>query len=265
MAHFVTSRDGTRIAYETIGSGPAIVLVDGALCYRGSGPALPLAEQLKDQFTVYAYDRRGRGESGDTQPYAVEREVEDLQAVIAAAGGSVMLYGISSGGALALEAANKTAGVSKVFVYEAPFITDTSRTLKPGYVETMNDLVRKGDNAGALKHFMRSGVGIPAFAVFMMQLMPMWKNLKAIAPTLAYDTAIVGPMMQSRPIARGTWASLRQPAMIVGGTKSDTWMRNAQKAIAAALPNARHQELEGENHMVKPTAIAPMIKAFFAA
>ena len=123
---YVTSKDGTRIGYESM----------------GSGPALPLAQELKDRFTVTVYDRRGRGESGDTQPYAVEREIEDLQAVIAAAGGSAMLFGISSGGALALETANRTAGVSKVFVYEAPFITDTSRTLKPGYVERMNDLVR---------------------------------------------------------------------------------------------------------------------------
>jgi pimeloyl-ACP methyl ester carboxylesterase len=262
---FVTSKDGTTIGYESMGSGPAIVLVDGALCYRGSGPALPLAEELKDHFTVYAYDRRGRGESGDTQPYAVEREVEDLQAVIATAGGSVMLYGISSGGALVLETANKSAGVTKVFVYEAPFITDDSRQMKPGYAEKMSALIGSGNNAGALKHFMRTGVGIPAFAVFMMQFMPFWKTLKAIAPTLAYDTALTAPLQASRPIPSGIWANLRQPTMVVGGTKSDTWMRNAQKSIAAALANGRHQELEGENHMVKPTAIAPMIKEFFAA
>ncbi|HEY9013188.1 MAG TPA: alpha/beta hydrolase [Devosia sp.] len=261
---FVTSKDGTRIAYDSVGSGPAVLLVDGALCYRGSGPALPLADELKDQFTVYTYDRRGRGESGDTQPYAVEREIEDLQAVIAAAGGSVMLYGIFSGGALALETANRTAAVSKVFVYEIPFITDTSRKLAPGYVERMNELVRAGNRGGALKHFMRTGVGVPAFAVFMMQFMPMWKRLKEIAPTLVYDTALTAPMQASRTIAPGTWANLTQPVMAVGGTKSDTWMRNAQKSIADALPNARHGELEGENHMVKPTSIAPMIKEFFA-
>jgi pimeloyl-ACP methyl ester carboxylesterase len=108
----VTSKDGTIIAYETLGSGPALILVDGALCYRGFGPALPLAEQLKDRFTVYAYDRRGRGDSGDTKPYAIEREIEDLQALIAAAGGSVLLYGISSGGTLALETANRSQGVA---------------------------------------------------------------------------------------------------------------------------------------------------------
>jgi pimeloyl-ACP methyl ester carboxylesterase len=261
---FVTSKDGTRIAYESMGTGPALILVDGALCYRASGPSRPLAEELKDRFTVYIYDRRGRGESDDTQPYAVEREVEDLQAVIEAAGGAVMLYGISSGGALALETANKTSGVTKLFVYEAPFITDDSRQIKPGYAEKMSALIRSGNNAGALKHFMRTGVGVPAFAVFVMQFMPFWKTLKAIAPTLVYDTALTAPLQTGRPLQPGTWANLRQPAMIVGGTKSDTWMRNAQKAIATALPNARHSELEGENHMVKPTAIAPMIMEFFA-
>lgn len=262
---FVTSADGTRIAYETLGSGPAVILVDGAMCYRGMGPALPLARELQDRFTVTVYDRRGRGESGDTQPWSVDREVEDLQAVITAIGGTAMLYGISSGGALALETANRSAGVTKVFVYEAPFITDDSRRMKPGYAERMYELVRTGDRSGALRHFMRTGVGMPAFAVWMMQLMPMWKTLKAVAPTLAYDTSFTEPMQRSQAIPRGTWANLRQPAMIVGGTRSDTWMRNAQKAIAGALPNARHGELEGENHMVKPTAIAPLIKDFFAA
>ncbi len=264
MPH-VTSSDGTRIAYETMGSGPVVILVDGAMCYRGMGPAMPLAKELQDRFTVTVYDRRGRGESGDTQPYAVDREIEDLQALVNAAGGSAMLYGISSGGVLALEAANRIAGVTKVFVYEAPFITDTTRHMAPGYADRMYALVRAGDRSGALRHFMRVGVGMPAFAVLMMRLMPMWKTLKAVAPTLAYDTSFTEPMQRSKPIPRGTWANLRQPAMIVGGTKSDTWMRNSQKAIADALPNARHDELEGENHMVKATAIAPMIKEFFAA
>ncbi len=121
---FVTSKDGTSIGYSVVGSGPALLLVDGAMCWRASGPAGPLAEQLKDRFTVYTYDRRGRGESGNTQPYAVEREVEDLQAVIGAAGGSAYVYGISSGAALSLEAANAGSGITKMVLYEAPFIVD---------------------------------------------------------------------------------------------------------------------------------------------
>ena len=260
----VTSRDGTPIAYETLGSGPPLILVDGALCYRASGPARPLAEQLRDRFTVYIYDRRGRGESGDTLPYAPEREVEDIEALIAAAGGSAMLYGISSGGVLALEAANHVDGVSGVFVYEAPLIVDDSRALAPGYAEKMDALVAADRRGAALKHFMRTGVGLPAFMVFIMQLMPMWKGLQTVAPTLAYDTALTAPLQGGQPLPPDRWSNVRVPAKIVGGTKSDTWMRNAQKAIAEVLPNARHAELEGENHMVKPEKIAPMIKEFFA-
>ena len=261
----VTSKDGTRIAYEALGVGPPLILVDGALCYRASGPSRPLAEQLKDRFTVYIYDRRGRGESGNTLPYAPEREVEDIEALIAAAGGSALLYGISSGGVLALEAANRSNGVTGLFVYEAPLIVDDSRVLSPGYADRMAALVAADRRGDALKHFMRTGVGLPAFMVFIMQLMPMWKTLKGVAPTLAYDTALTAPLQQGRPLPPDRWSHVRVPAKIVGGTRSDAWMRNAQKAIAAILPDARHAELEGENHMVKPEKIAPMIKEFFAA
>jgi len=264
MTQFVTSADGTRIAYQTLGQGPALVLVDGALCYRASGPAMPLAETLKDRFAVTVYDRRGRGESGDTSPYAVDREIEDLQAVIAAVGPEAFVYGISSGAALALEAAERTPAIRRLFVYEAPFIVDDSRRLPAGYIETMHALARADDRAGMLRHFMRNGVGMPGFVVLIMQLMPIWKTLKTVAPTLAYDTALTGTFQQGKPIAPGRWSHLTQPAMVVGGSKSDPWMRNAQKAIAAALPHARHGELAGENHMVKPAAIAPMITAFFS-
>lgn len=259
---FVTSQDGTRIAYETLGSGPALILVDGALCYRASGPSRPLAEQLKQHFTVYIYDRRGRGESGDTAPYSVEREVEDLQAIVSAAGGSAFVYGISSGGALALEAANSTSGITRLFIYEVPFVVDKSRTMAPGYADKMQRLIRSGRNGAALKHFMGTGVGLPKVMLFIMQFMPMWKNLKAIAPTLAYDTALTAPFQQSQPLNGSRWSAIVAPAMIVGGTKSDSWMRNAQKAIADVLPNASHAELEGQNHMVKAEAIAPMIIEF---
>ena len=262
MTQFVTSADGTSIAYETLGAGPALILVDGALCYRGSGPARPLAEMLKDRFRVYIYDRRGRGESTDTAPYSVLREIEDLEALVKAAGGSADVYGISSGAALALEAANRLPAIKRLFLYEAPFIVDDTRRLPAGYVETMQELVKAGDRAGLLRHFMRKGVGLPAFAVLMMSVMPIWKTLKAVAPTLAYDTALTGPFQESRPLRNAQWPQLTQPAMVVGGTKSDTWMRNAQKAIAAVLPNARHAELDGQNHMVKPEAIAPLIIDF---
>jgi pimeloyl-ACP methyl ester carboxylesterase len=262
----VTSKDGTIIAYESLGSGPALILVDGALCYRGFGPALPLAEQLKDRFTVYVYDRRGRGESGDTGPYSVEREVEDLQALIAAAGGSVLLYGISSGAALALETANRSDGVAKLAVYEAPFIIDgTRKPIANNYASKMSALVAAGRRSAAVKHFMRAAVGVPAYAVFMMQFMPMWKKLQQVAPTLVYDAALTTSLQIGKAIPAGRWSKVTMPTKVIAGGKSDAWMRNAQKAIADVLPNARHAVLDGKDHMVKPEALAPMLAEFFAA
>jgi pimeloyl-ACP methyl ester carboxylesterase len=261
----VTSRDGTKIGYSVTGSGPAVVLVDGAMCWRASGPATPLAEQLKDRFTVYTYDRRGRGESTDTKPYEIQREVEDLQAVIAAAGGSVMLYAISSGVALALETANQTPGVTKMVLYEAPFIVDQTRKLiDRSYVATMDRLVAEGRGAEAIKHFMRNGVGIPAIFVFMMQVTGVMKKMAPVAPTLPYDTALTAPFQGGKPLPPKSWPNVTMPVLDIGGGKSDAWMQNAQVAISKVLPNARHQTLPGQNHMVSPTAIAPMIKDFFA-
>ncbi|MEO6394724.1 MAG: alpha/beta hydrolase [Devosia sp.] len=260
---FVTSKDGTSIGYSVVGTGPPIVLVDGAMCWRAMGPATPLAEELKDRFTVYTYDRRGRGESGDTKPYAIQREVEDLEAVIAAAGGSVAIYAISSGVALALEAANSISGITSLVLYEAPIFTDTTRKPVPAnYVQRMDALLARGDNAGAVKHFMQNGINVPWFGLLMMQLFGMFKKMAVVGPTLPYDTALVYPFWNHRPIPKGRWAKATMPALVVGGGKSDAWMQNAQKAIADNLPNATHKTLAGQNHMVAASAIAPLIKEF---
>jgi pimeloyl-ACP methyl ester carboxylesterase len=264
---FVTSKDGTRIGYSVIGSGPAIVLVDGALCWRASGPSGPLAEQLKDRFTVYTYDRRGRGESGDTKPYAVEREVEDLDAVIDAAGGRAAIYAISSGVGLALAAADVMGPqkITKMVLYEFPILTDDSRHVDPSYAGVMNELIARGDNKGAIKHFMKVGVGVPNFAIFMMRLMGVFRKLAPVGPTLAYDTRLVTPHWTYHAPTRKTWPNVTMPVLDIGGGKSDAWMQNAQVAVSKALPNATHKTLAGQNHMVAATAIAPMIKEFVAA
>ncbi len=261
---FVTSKDGTQIGYSVVGSGPPIVLVDGAMCWRDMGPATPLAEALKDSFTVYTYDRRGRGESGDTLPYATQREVEDLEAVIGAAGGEAAVYAISSGAVLALEAANTIKGITRMVLYEAPMFTDNTRS-KPvptDYAQRMNQLVASGDNAGAVKHFMQNGIGVPWFALVMMQLFGMFKKMAPVAPTLPYDTAFVAPFWTYKPLPRGRWANATMPVLCIGGSKSDTWMQNAQTAIATNLPRAQHETLIGQNHMVAASAIAPRIKGF---
>jgi pimeloyl-ACP methyl ester carboxylesterase len=262
---FVTSKDGTQIGYSVVGSGPPIVLLDGAMCWRGMGPATPLAEELKDRFTVYTYDRRGRGESGDTKPYATQREIEDLAAVIDAAGGFVAIYAISSGVVLALEAANTIPGITSMVLYEAPIFTDTTRRAVPtDYVQRMNQLVASGDNAGAVKHFMQNGIAIPWFGILMMQLFGMFRKMAVVGPTLPYDTAFVTPLWTYKPIPANRWSNVTMPVLTMGGSKSDAWMQNAQKAIAANLPSAEHRTLEGQNHMVAPTAIAPVIKEFLA-
>lgn len=262
---FVTSKDGTRIGYSVTGQGPAIVLVDGALCWRASGPSGPLAAELGDRFTVYSYDRRGRGESGNTRPFAMEREIEDLDAVIDAAGGAAAVYAISSGAMLALAAANSPTGrkISKMVLYEAPIYTDSGHKVDPTYVPRLEGLVARGDNAGAVRLFMRN-VGVPGFGILMMQLMGVIRKLAAVAPTLPYDTAFCSPYWTSSPPPAGVWANATMPVLNIGGGKSDAWMQNAQVAISKALPNATHRTLAGQNHMVAAAAIAPLIKAFAA-
>lgn len=257
----VTSKDGTRIAYETIGTGEPLILVDGAMCYRDSGPMRPLAEALKDHFAVLIYDRRGRGESGDTLPYAVEREVEDIEALLQAVGGSAYVYGCSSGGALALEAANRLSGVKKLIIYEAPFIVDASRDpMTDERLATLDELVATGRRGDAVKLFMKF-VGMPGFLIFIMPFMKVWRKLIGIAHTLPYDLAIVGPYEKGKPLPEGNWAGVSAPALVADGGKSPAWMRHAQAALARNL-GAEYRTLAGQTHMVMADAQAPLIIEF---
>lgn len=258
----VTSKDGTEIAYETIGVGAPLILVDGALCYRDSGPMRALAEALKQDFMVYLYDRRGRGESGNTLPYAPEREIEDVEALIAAAGGSALLYGCSSGGALALEVANRGKGVQKLILYETPFITDDSRApLTDADVAKMDALIATDRRGDAVKQFMRF-VQVPAIFIFMMRFMKAWKRLTGVAHTLPYDLAIVGPYQRGEPLPVDRWTGVTAPVLVAEGGKSPAWMRNSQRALAEAL-GADYRTLDGQTHMVIASAQAPMIRDYF--
>jgi pimeloyl-ACP methyl ester carboxylesterase len=264
----VISSDGTKIAYETMGAGPPLILVDGAMCYRDFGPMRPLAEALQDRFTVIIYDRRGRGESGDTTPYAKEREIEDLLALIDGPGeGSVYLYGCSSGAALALEAANAAPDkVRKLIMYEMPVIIDASRKpITPEYRRAMEARIAAGENGKAAKLFMKS-VGVPGFFLMIMPLMmgKAWKKLEAVAPTLPHDFAFVGDYQQGNALPAGRWQDVRAKVLVGDGGKSPAWMRNGQAAIARNL-RAAYQTLPGQTHMVKPGPQAPMIKDFLGA
>lgn len=261
----VRSHDGTSIAFERSGSGFPIILVDGALCYRDSGPMRPLSELLARHFTVYIYDRRGRGQSGDTAPYAVEREVEDIAALLAEAGGEAHLYGSSSGALLALEAASRLPGVRRLAMYEAPLIVDDTHAPRPDdFVARMDDLVAEGRMSDAVKMFMKT-VGVPGFVIAVMRLLPVWRKLSGVAHTLPYDFRVLGDTGRGRPLPAGRWKGATGPALAIDGGKSEVWMRNGMRALAGVLPNASYRTLEGQNHVVKPAALAPVLVEFFSA
>ena len=260
----VISKDGTPIAVDIQGSGPALILVDGAMCSRGFGPMPALARALARDFTVYHYDRRGRGDSGDGFSYNVQREIEDLDAVIQKAGGTAMVFGISSGAALAGEAARQLRGIRRLALYEAPYVVDhTHEPLPPTFIADTKALVASNRRGDAVKKFMRY-VGTPGFAVVIMSLLPMWKKLTKVAHTLSNDLEIIAPHHQSQPLPRDKWSSVTIPALVMDGGKSPAWMRNAMRAWADVLPNSVHQTLAGQTHMVKQDVLAPALIDFFA-
>jgi pimeloyl-ACP methyl ester carboxylesterase len=260
----VVSKDGTPIAFDRRGQGAAVILVDGALCSRAMGPSTPLAELLSKNFTVFTYDRRGRGDSGDTAPYAVEREVEDLEALVTQAGGTAFVYGVSSGAALALDAAKRTSGIKKLALYEAPFIVDGSRDpVTKAYWALIDESIAEDRRGDAVKLFLKA-VGVPSIVVALMRLMPVWSKLKAVAHTLPYDGALVQEYQRGKRLPTTEWASVTMPTLVADGGNSPAWMRNAMKELAEVLPNAQYKTLPGQTHMVKREAHAPMLVEFFS-
>lgn len=271
MTTTTTSADGTTIAYDVTGTGPALVLVDGAMCYRDFGPSKELADALADRFTVYRYDRRGRGGSNIAKPAAagtmeaVEQEVADLGAVIEAAGGHAHLLGQSSGAFLALEAARAGLPIDKILAYEAPLILDdTHRPNDADLAQQVQKLVEKGKRAAAVELFMRT-VGMPLVAVKIMRLTPAFKKLTPVAHTLAYDLGMCVPFQQGVPLPGGYFKNVSVPVLSVAGSKSPAYMTNAQQAIAKAVPDGRYVVLDGQNHMVEASALAPVAAEFFTA
>lgn len=261
----VVSKDGTTIAYNKTGNGPPVILVDGALCYRESGPNEPLAGELKEYFTVFTYDRRGRGESTDESPYSVKREIEDIEALISEAGGEAFLYGISSGAALALEATNAGLPIKRLALYEAPFIVDDSRDpVAEDYLEELHELLATDSRSAAVKHFLKNAVGLPSIIVFFMPMMPAWSKMKSVAHTLPYDGIIVEKELAGKLFPPGRWGNIDLPVLVACGEKSHDWMQNSMQALARHLPNTTHKTLEGQSHIVKPKVLASVLKEFFA-
>jgi pimeloyl-ACP methyl ester carboxylesterase len=261
----VTSRDGTSIAYARAGSGPAVILVTGGLD-DGSENA-PLAAELAERFTAYNYTRRGRGESGDTLPYSLEREIEDIEALVAEAGGSAHLYGVSSGGALVLEAAAAGVAVDRLAVYEVPYnVADDWPRRWREYVERLGSALAEDRRGDALELFMRVA-DTPDETIAGARSSPYWPGMEAIAHTLAYDAACLGDGQP--PAAR--LAKITQPTLVatgVGGRLPGAaeWARaldDAADAIAASIPQAQRQIVEGQAHVVDPKVLAPVLERFF--
>jgi pimeloyl-ACP methyl ester carboxylesterase len=262
----VTSKDGTKIAFEKVGSGPTVILVNGAMSYRRAFDTTleDLAELLSKDFTVYDYDRRGRGESGDTKPFTKECEIEDIQALIGDAGDEAMLVGFSSGGVVTLETAAVTPGVTKAFVYEVPFIVDDSRPPLDHYEGHTTKLVAEGKLDELLEYFVTAVAGIPAeFVGGIKQDQAMWERMRAIAPTIPHDAAFMSEFMKGKPLPAGYWSKVNMPVLVGDGGASPAWIRNAAEALAEALPNASRKTFAGQTHSVDPKVIAPVIIEFF--
>ena len=257
----VLSKDGTSLAFDQYGTGPAVILVGGAFQHRAidSGTA-KLAALLAPHFTVLHYDRRGRGDSEDTLPYAIEREIEDIDALLQEVGGSAYVFGMSSGAVLALRAAAHGLAIKKLALYEAPFTSrDEAHHLSADYTSHLTDLLaqgRRGDAAAfAMQYF-----GTPAEMVAGMRQMPTWLLIEAVAPTLAYDNAIMGD--GSVPVELLT--SITTPTLVMDGGASPTFMQNAAHATTGCLRNAQHRRLPEQTHNVDPKVLAPVLTEFFA-
>jgi pimeloyl-ACP methyl ester carboxylesterase len=261
----IKSSDGTELAFDRIGKGPPVILVGGAFSWRRWKGFVELADLLSARFTVLNYDRRGRGDSGDTKPYALEREFGDLQAMIAVAGGSAPVWGMSSGGILALEAARAGVEIEKIAAYEPPFIVDASAGLPPDdFVPHLGTLVDRGRKSEAVKYFMARVMGMPSLIPSLMSLWPpMWSKLKATAHTLPYEAALIDRHVRGRPVDDAYWARVATPTLIVSGEKSPEKLRKGAAAIAAALPHAEHRALPGVSHNVKMRTLAPVVADFF--
>jgi pimeloyl-ACP methyl ester carboxylesterase len=258
--HTTTSADGTRIAYDRYGEGPPIVMVVGAFNTRSTSE--PLSVALQDRFTVFNVDRRGRGDSGDTLPYAVEREIEDLDAVIAEAGGSAAVFGFSSGATLALKAAAHGSGITKLALYDAPFAVDDSHPGLPAdFVDQLAELIAVGRRGEAVELYQRDAIRIPDDIVVQMRDAPFRPALEAVAHTLVYEATLVGDLGFPTDLV----ASVAVPTLVIDGELSPPLMHGAADALVETLPDARRRTLAGQGHDLVPEAIVPVLEEFLAS
>ncbi|MDQ0993195.1 alpha/beta fold hydrolase [Streptomyces sp. V3I7] len=254
----IISRDGTLIVHDLTGEGPAVILVSGAMA-TGATMA-PLAARLADRFTVIAYDRRGRGESGDTAPYAVDREVEDLAVLIEAAGGEAALYGVGAGGALALEAAASGLPVRQVAVYEAPFSDhkDGGRE-RAEYVRRLAEALGEDRRGDAVELYLRL-TGMAEEMIQRARSSPLWADMESLAPTLSYDAGV----MRDGLLPRERVVVIAVPVLAMAGGASSPWLHAAARDVANLAPQGTYRLLEGQTRMVDPDVLTPVLTEFFA-
>ncbi len=258
----VLSKDGAAIAYDRSGQGPALILVGGALSTRGA--AIAISARLAPHFTVFAFDRRGRGDSGDHAPYAVRREVEDIAALVQAAGGTAFLFGHSSGAVLALEAAEQLSSIKKLAVYEPPFILENSRPPVPtDYVDHLKQLHKTGKPGEAVEYFMTAALRLPPEQIAHMKSSPMWPGLVAVERTLVYDGMIMDGAMDGKPLAADRWAHLAIPVLVMDGGSSPTFMHVGADSLAKLLPHAQRRTLAGQDHGPADDVLSPVLIEFF--
>lgn len=265
----VISKDGTSIAFDAYGSGRPLIMIDGATAFHGINPLNgETGELLADEFRTYAYDRRGRGESTDTAPYAIEREIEDIAALIEdAGGGPAVLFGWSSGGVLALDAAaSGLLPVSHVAVFETPFVVDDSRPPLPAdYVEKLDAAIAAGDPGEAVTLFMTDAAGGSREDVEPLKQSDFWPVMLSVAPTIAYDGRIMGTTMSGNPLPADRWAAIDVPLLVMRG--QDTWptLVAGPEALAELLPTATLKVVPGENHATTPDVLAAALRDFVRA
>jgi pimeloyl-ACP methyl ester carboxylesterase len=252
----VTSSDGTSIAFERAGAGPAVILVDAAGNFRGFSPMPQLAEALSQSLTTFTYDRRGKGASTDTLPYAVDREIDDLLALIDLAGGSAFVHGFSSGATLTLLAAERGAAIAKLSLLEPPLQVEATPPPPSSLGGEIAKLIITGRRGDAYERWLR-GIGVPADMIAGMRNSPLWPALEATAHTLVYDSLITGSMPPGR------LAAIATPTLVVASEGSNEQLRNWAQEAAQALPNASVRFLPGTWHGVSADQLAPALTGFF--
>ena len=255
----VTSKDGTKIAFDILGKGKPLIFITGATCFRDFMPVKSDAKTFAKEFKVYNYDRRGRGDSSNTKPYSVDREVEDIEALIDHAGGQANLYGHSSGAVLALEAALRLPGkVNKALIYDPAYVYDDNEKLTYAKLgEHVNDLLSKNENRKAIKAFL-TGIGMPKIFIVLLPLFPGWQKMQALAPTLAYDIALT-----DRPPDLKRLSKVIVPIKVMAGGKSPLGVRRVADTIANSVAGAEYVVLPGQDHIVSAKKLIPYLRTFF--